>query len=119
MLGACAAASAPPPSAPAPPRSSVIRVPEAMPPEGLEGVIGSAAGPLTGRFGTPRIDLAEGDARKLQFAGPSCVLDIYLYPMSPGSEAVASHVETRLRRGGAEIARAACIREVEQQHAAR
>ena len=100
-------------AAPAPVRTGVVRVPQVMAPQGLEGVIGQDAATLTRRFGAPRIDLAEGDARKLQFAGSSCVLDIYLYPLRPGVEAVAAHVEARQRQGGAAVDRGACIREVE------
>ena len=100
---------------PAPVRAGVVRVPVTMAPQGLEGVIGQDAGTLTRRFGAPRIDLAEGDARKLQFSGSSCVLDIYLYPMRPDAEPVAAHVEARLRQGGAAVDRGDCIREVERR----
>lgn len=93
--------------------SGVVRVPLVMAPQGLEGVIGSPASALTQRFGEPRIDLAEGDARKLQFAGSSCVLDIYLYPLRAGADPTAAHVEARLRLGGAVVDQGACIREVE------
>ena len=75
----------------------------------------NAAAALTRRFGSPRIDLAEGDAHKLQFAGAACVLDIYLYPLSAGGPATATHVEARLRQGGAPADPGACIREVEQR----
>jgi hypothetical protein len=109
-------ASAPPP---APVPTGVVRVPQVMAPQGLEGVIGSPAGALTGRFGPPRIDLAEGDARKLQFGGATCVLDIYLYPLRPGADAVAAHIEARMRQGGAEVDRGACIREVEARQQVR
>ena len=113
-LAGCVGGSKPPP-APAPVRTGVVRVPQVMAPQGLEGVIGQDAGTLTRRFGAPRIDLAEGDARKLQFGGATCVLDIYLYPLRPGDQAVAAHVEARLRQGGAEVDRGACIREVERR----
>lgn len=96
-----------------PPRSTVVVVPEVMAPAGLGGVIGSSADALTRRFGPPRIDLAEGDARKLQFAGSACVLDIYLYPVSAAAAPTATHVEARLRQGGAPADPGACIREVE------
>ncbi|HSJ77215.1 MAG TPA: hypothetical protein VK913_00650, partial [Erythrobacter sp.] len=83
-LGGCAGGSAPRPAGPvrpaAAPHSTIVVVPEVMAPAGLQGVIGSPVAALTRRFGTPRIDLAEGDARKLQFAGRACVLDIFLYP---------------------------------------
>lgn len=115
-LSACASGPAKPAArAAAPARSSIVVLPEVMTPAGLEGVIGSPAGTLTQRFGAPRIDLAEGDARKLQFAGASCVLDIYLYPPRPGAEPTAAHVDARLRQGGAAIDGGACIREVESQ----
>ncbi|MET4132474.1 hypothetical protein ABIE62_001609 [Porphyrobacter sp. MBR-155] len=95
------------------PRSAIVVVPQVMAAQGLGGVIGSPAGALTRRFGAPRIDLAEGDARKLQFAGPSCVLDIFLYPLSAGAEPTATHVDARLRQGGATVDQGACIRELE------
>lgn len=96
------------------PRSSIVVVPEVMGAAGLGGVIGSRADTLTGRFGQPRIDLTEGDARKLQFAGSSCVLDIYLYPVAASAEPTATHVEARLRQGGVPADPGACIREVER-----
>jgi len=99
---------------PGTPRGSIVVVPQVMAAAGLEGVIGSPAAALTRRFGTPRIDLAEGDARKLQFGGQACVLDIYLYPLAAGAEPTATHVEARIRQGGAEADPGACIREVER-----
>jgi hypothetical protein len=113
-LSGCASAPKPAPT-PAPIRTGVVRVPQIMAPQGLEGVIGMGAAALTQRFGAPRIDLAEGDARKLQFAGTSCVLDIYLYPPRIGVDPTAAHVEARLRKGGAAVDQGTCIREVERQ----
>ena len=114
-LSACAGTPKPAPQLAQPVRSGVVRVPQVMAPQGLEGVIGMGAAALTQRFGSPRIDLAEGDARKLQFAGSSCVLDIYLYPPRAGVDPTAAHVEARLRQGGASADQGACIREVEAQ----
>jgi hypothetical protein len=111
-LGGCAAGPAKPA---APGRSSIVVVPQVMAARGLEGVIGSGAAALTRRFGVPRLDLAEGDARKLQFAGGACVLDIYLYPVAAAAEPTATHVEARLRQGGAATDAGACIREVERR----
>lgn len=88
-------------------------VPQVMAGHGLGGVIGSPGGALTSRFGTPRIDLVEGDARKLQFVGSACVLDIYLYPAAAAAEPTATHIEARLRQGGAPADPSACIREIE------
>lgn len=109
--GNSAPARAPAPSAPT--RSTIMVIPEIMAPQGLGGVIGSPPAALLRRFGTPRLDVAEGDARKLQFAGRACVLDIYLYPLAAAAEPTATHVEARLRQGGAPADPAACIREVE------
>jgi hypothetical protein len=121
LLAGCAGGSGTPPprrsasTATAPVRSNIVVVPEVMAPAGLEGVIGSPAAALTRRFGSPRIDLVEGDARKLQFAGSQCVLDIFLYPVAASAEPTATHVEARLRQGGAAADAGACIREVEKR----
>ena len=118
LPGGCAGSSKPAPARPAAsaqPRSTVVRVPEVMAPKGLEGVIGASAEALLKRFGTPRIDLVEGDARKLQFAGAKCVLDIFIYPVSAVAQPTATHVEARMRQGGAAADPGACIREVERR----
>ncbi|WP_301750847.1 hypothetical protein [uncultured Erythrobacter sp.] len=118
LLGACAGGSKPAPARPpasAQPRSTVVRVPEVMAPKGLEGVIGASAEALLKRFGTPRIDLVEGDARKLQFAGAECVLDIFIYPVSAVAKPTATHVVARMRQGGAAADPGACIREVDKR----
>lgn len=86
-----------------------------MPAAGLEDIIGAPAGSLTRRLGQPRLDGFEGDVRKLQFAGSRCVIDVYLYPLQPGAEPVATHVEARLRDGGAAADRGECLREVERR----
>ncbi len=76
---------------------------------GLEGVIGASGQDLLRQFGPARLDLAEGDARKLQFSGPACVLDVYLYPQGPGREPVATHVDARRASDGLDVDRAACV----------
>lgn len=94
-----------------------VRAPVAAPPRraqvqtapGLEGVIGATPGDLVREFGPARLDVWEGDARKLQFTGQPCVLDIYLYPPTPGSEPQATYVEARRASDGQEVDRAACI----------
>jgi hypothetical protein len=85
-----------------PPQAQVQQLP------GLEGVIGATAADLTRHFGTPRLDVLEGDARKLQFTGTACVLDVYLYPSVPGREPQATYVDAR-RSDGRDVDRAACI----------
>jgi len=74
---------------------------------GVNRVQGQNAARLIAQFGTPRIDLQEGTARKLQFAGPICVLDAYLYPQGRG-EALVTHIDTR-QRDGTPIDQASCV----------
>ena len=76
---------------------------------GVDGVIGADAAGLVRQFGKPRLGVREGDARKLQFAGTACVLDVYLYPLSPGQAPVASYVDARRAGDGRPVDRAACI----------
>ena len=76
---------------------------------GVQGVIGVDAAGLIRQFGRPRLDVWEGDAHKLQFAGAPCVLDVYLYPLHPGATPVASYVEARRGGDGRAVDRAACI----------
>ncbi|QFT76428.1 hypothetical protein FIU90_02615 [Erythrobacter sp. THAF29] len=79
---------------------------------GLDGVLGQRATALLSRFGAARIDLKEGDARKLQFAGEKCVLDVFLYPLEAGAEPVATHVEARERQGGGATSKTRCLAEI-------
>jgi hypothetical protein len=76
---------------------------------GLENVIGQNGAQLERQFGKARLDIPEGDARKLQFTGEPCVLDIYLYPLRPGGQPVATHVEARRASDGRAVDRAACV----------
>jgi len=76
---------------------------------GLEGVIGADADSLTRQFGAARLEVWEGDARKLQFSGSACVLDVFLYPAARGGEPQASYVEARRASDGQEVDRAACV----------
>ncbi len=92
-----------------------LPTPDTMQDAGTRSIIGQPASSLARRFGAPRIDLTEGDARKLQFASSACVLDIYLYPASAGATPVASHVQARQRKGGGAIERADCIEQVERE----
>ena len=119
MLAGCAGSGAPAPGRAAvpaaSPRAAAVAAPQVMAAAGLQGVIGLPAASLMRRFGEPRIDLVEGDARKLQFAGATCVFDIYLYPLARGAEPTATHVEARIRQGGAAADPGACIRELERR----
>ncbi|QGN55196.1 hypothetical protein [Novosphingobium sp. Gsoil 351] len=76
---------------------------------GVEGVIGNDAAGLIRQFGKPRLDVIEGDARKLQFSGTACVLDAYLYPPVEGREPLATYIDARRASDGQDVDRAACI----------
>jgi hypothetical protein len=97
-----------PSTRPAPPSGSFIP-PRVMNLPGLENVIGQSAAGLQARFGAPRLDVREGDARKLQFSGEACVLDVYLYPLRPGAEPTATYVDARRASDALDVDRAACV----------
>jgi hypothetical protein len=104
--------------APVPVRTPVRRTPppvqvQALP--GTEGVIGATRADLLRQFGPARLDVWEGDARKLQFAGTACVLDVFLYPKNAGAEPQASYVEARRPSDGRDVDRAACIAALRKQ----
>ncbi|WP_370190188.1 hypothetical protein [Qipengyuania sp.] len=77
---------------------------------GLESVIGRNETALANLFGPPRLTVKEGDARKLQFTGEACVLDVYLYPLTPGGEPSATYVDARRASDGLDVDRAACVK---------
>lgn len=101
-----------PPTRPAPPPSQKgvdPLAPRVMQLPGLEGVIGANAGELQRQFGAARLDVYEGDARKLQFASEACVLDIYLYPLRRGAEPTATYIDARRPSDALDVDRAACV----------
>lgn len=98
-----------PPTLPVPALVTGFRAPQVLQAPGLEGVIRRDAASLVRLFGDPRLDVREGDMRKLQFAGQACVLDLFLYPLTPKAEPVATHVEARRASDGQEVDRAACV----------
>lgn len=128
LVAACSSAGGPPAPRPAvakPARGkpAPVRKPVKAPPAaaaevhmapGLEGVIGATAAQLARRFGAPRLDVVEGDARKLQFSGTPCILDIYLYPSAPGREPQATYVDARRASDGKDVDRASCAAALRQ-----
>ncbi len=103
-----------PPPRPAPGPVTGARAPQVVRLPGLETVIEHDAAALVRRFGTPRLDVREGDMRKLQFAGQACVLDVFLYPLREGAEPVATHVEARRASDGRDVDRATCVRALQR-----
>jgi hypothetical protein len=97
LLAACA--TRPTTTTPAP-------VTETPVPQEHGPIIGFSADDLVRKFGTPALQIREGDSLKLQFRNPQCVLDAYLYPS--GSVYRVAHVDTRTRALGA-IDQLACI----------
>ena len=96
-LGGCAAAvpaprSAPPPVITAPP-PTIVR------PVQSNSLIGQSPDAVGRLFGKPRLDVTEGAARKLQFEGSACVVDIYFYAPRAGAAPVATHVDARTPDG--------------------
>lgn len=100
LLGACTTAPVLNPGRPAlsppPPAGSVAMV------------IGQDAAGLARLFGEPALDIHEGPARKLQYRGPTCVLDAYLYPPAGGGVPKVTWIDARTPRGD-DIDRASCI----------
>lgn len=69
--------------------------------------MGQDAPALARLFGQPAAEVREGAARKLQFAGPICVLDAYLYPKGDAAPRV-TWVDAR-QPDGSPIDRASCV----------
>ena len=91
------------------PSSQGFIAPTVMRLPGLETVIGADARRLSEIFGPPRLTVREGDAVKLQYSASACVLDIFLYPLRPGGEPSATHLEARRHSDGQDVDRAACV----------
>ncbi|MBC7685221.1 MAG: hypothetical protein H7176_08330 [Bdellovibrionales bacterium] len=83
VLAACAVTPAP------------VAEPPAPPPPGLARLIGLDAAGVTKLLGAASLDRSDGPARELQFVRPPCVLDVFLYPPTPGAPV---HVRTAAAR---------------------
>ena len=104
LLAGCVprAAAGPEPARPSQPaRRSYSNV-------GLESVMGRDARAVVALFGNPALDVREGAGRKLQFAGPACVLDAYLYAPRGGGDPVVTHIDARLP-DGRDMDRSSCV----------
>lgn len=106
FLAGCASTGTEAPTVTPTPR--VVQRPAPLNTTGLEAVLGRTASTLQSLFGRPGLDVREGVARKLQFAGPACVLDAYLYPPKGGGEPIVTHLDARLP-DGRDLDRASCV----------
>jgi hypothetical protein len=103
IVSACTPAPAPAPrtaAAPPPPPPAAAA--------GLDRVMGKEAPALIALFGPAALDTREGPARKLQFRGPACLLDAYLYPPAGGGAQRVTWVDARTRQGS-DMDRASCV----------
>lgn len=85
---------------------------------GLERVLGQNAAALTALFGAANQDTREGPGRRLQFGGPICVLDAYLYAPPSGGDPRVSYLDAR-QPDGRDIDRASCIAALTRRKEAR
>ncbi len=106
-------------SAPAPaPPVALTRSPP-MIKTGLDRVLGQTARGLVALFGEADQDVREAQgARRLQFAGPICILDAYLYPPRSGAEGEVTYVDAR-QPDGRDIDRASCVAALTRRKEAR
>jgi hypothetical protein len=75
---------------------------------------GMTAGELITHFGKPRLQIAEGEGTKLQFAGVNCILDVYLYPPSSGGTPRATLIEARNSQGS-DVSAQSCVATLEKR----
>ncbi len=113
LVAGCATTVSPPP----PPLAATRSPP--MIKTGLDRVLGQTVRGLTALFGEADQDVREAEgARRLQFAGPICILDAYLYPPHPGAESEVSYVDAR-QPDGRDIDRASCVAALTRRKEAR
>lgn len=94
LLAACAQPAATPRIAPVPP-PPVLQAPTSA------WVIGQSPDAVVARLGPTTFERGMPSARHLQFAYAPCILDVYFYPLQPGSELLGTYVEARSERGPA------------------
>jgi hypothetical protein len=112
-LSACATTVEAPP-----PTLAVTRSPP-MVKTGLDRVLGQTARGLTALFGDADQDVKEAQgARRMQFAGPICILDAYLYAPKSGGEGAVTYVDAR-QPDGKDIDRASCVAALTRRKEAR
>lgn len=107
LVVACAPTPAPQPQAPAAPVAATDD-------HDHRTLSGMTAGELIEHFGKPRLQIVEGVGTKLQFMGPACVLDAYLYP--PGNGGGTPRVTEIDARNfqGIDVSLQSCVYAIEQ-----
>ena len=85
---------------------------------GLERVLGTNARGLVALFGPADQDVHEEGSQRLQFRGPICVLDAYLYPESKGRDPIVTYLDAR-QPDGRDIDRASCVAALTRRREAR
>lgn len=86
-------------------------VPTAQQPRESGVLVGMTGNELVTRFGSPVLQIREGNSFKIQFRGRLCVLDAFLYP-STGAQYRVTHVEAR-SLSGLDTNQSDCIRTLE------
>ena len=69
---------------------------------------------LTQLFGRPRLQIVEGEGTGIAFAGPNCVLDVYLYPPAGGGAPRATLIEARNAQGN-DVNAQSCAATIQQR----
>lgn len=75
------------------------------------------ANELVQHFGRPRLQIQEGEGTRLQFAGPACLLDFFLYPGQGGTPRV-TYIDARNSQG-VSVNQQACVFEIERARGVR
>lgn len=108
LLAACGSQTAPPKPIPA-----AVSTP--LPPQQHQhnNLIGLSANELVEHFGTPRLQVRDGDGTKLQFAASGCLLDAYLYPGQSGGGLPRVTYVDAYRRDGRTVSPQDCAAAIE------
>jgi hypothetical protein len=115
FVAACAPRPGPAPTPPQP--AATATSPASTDRHDHRTLNGMTANELVEHFGKPRLQVREGDGTKLQFAGPNCIVDFYLYP-GQGGVARVSHIDARNSQG-ANVDTQTCVYAIEGAKGAR
>ncbi|WP_037498206.1 hypothetical protein [Sphingomonas jaspsi] len=107
-LAACGSQTPPPKSTPA-----AVSAPLPAPLHQHNDLIGLSANDLVEHFGSPRLQIRDGDGTKLQFASAACLLDAYLYPGQSGGGLPRVTYVDAYRRDGRSMAPQDCAAAIE------